>query len=236
MTGAEIKRGRTHNAEGARGAILNGAERVFSERGFAGARIDDIAEASGYNKGLIFRYFGDKQSLYLEILRRVDTDTREIQVRVVASLMEEDNLHDPQRIAALVKMFIGEVFDYYLQHPRVMRILQWEIAEGWQNYRQIALQIDDADLEKMKPLLEQLQEAGLLRSEFDPLAQIIMAIFQPILFLGLLPFYPIISPAWERLMAGNMQPARKFVIEFVSGGLLAGPAYTNSEAQIKKEV
>lgn len=235
MAKVEIKRGRTHNAEKAREAILDAAEQVFSERGFAGARIDDIAEASGYNKGLMFRYFGDKLSLYLEIIRRVDADTREIQVRVVASLMDEDILHDPQRVTGLVKKFIGEVFDYYVKHPRVMRILQWEMAEGWQNYSRIAPEIDDVDFEKMKPLLAQLREANLLRSGFNPLAQIITAIFQPILFLGLLPFYPILSAKGERLMAGDMQPAREFVIEFVTGGLLADPADTNSETQ-KKEI
>jgi TetR/AcrR family transcriptional regulator len=227
----EARRGRTHNAEKAREAILKAAEQVFSERGFTGARIDDIAEASGYNKGLIFRYFGDKPSLYLEILRQVDADTRQIQTRVVASLMEENILHDPRRVTALVKTFIGEVFDYYLQHPRVMRILLWEMAEGWQNYRQIAWQIDDEDFEKMKPFLARLQEAGLLRSEFDPLAQIITAIFQPILIMGLLPFYPIFSVEGERLVARDMRPVREFVIEFVAGGLLAGATDTNPETK-----
>jgi len=229
MTEAEIKRGRPHNAEGAREAILNAAEKVFSEHGFAGARIDDIAAAAGYNKGLIFRYFGDKLRLYLEVIRRVDAATRGMEAQVIAYLMEEDILHDPQRVAALVKTFIGEVFDYYLENPGVMRILQWEMAEGWQNYRQIAQQIDDADFERMKPLLARLQKAGLLRSEFDPQAQIITAIFQPILFLGLLSFYPIFSAA------GDMQTAREFMIEFVAGGLLAGPADTDSEIQTKKE-
>ena len=223
MTGVEIKRSRTHNAEGARESILTAAEQVFSERGFAGARIDDIAEASGYNKGLIFRYFGDKQRLYLEVIRRVDADTREIQVRVVASLMEEDVLRDPQRFAALVKTFTGEVFDYYVAHPRVMRILQWEMAEGWQNYHRIAPRIADADFETMKARLALLQDTDLLRSKFDLMAQILTAIFQPILFLGLLPFYPTFSPAGERLMAGDMRSAREFVIEFVAGGLLAVP-------------
>jgi AcrR family transcriptional regulator len=37
------KRGRTHDAEGAREAILNAAEKVFAEHGFDGARIDVIA-------------------------------------------------------------------------------------------------------------------------------------------------------------------------------------------------
>ena len=64
------KRGRTHDAEGAREAILNAAEKVFAEHGFDGARIDVIAKESGYNKSLIFQYFDDKLSLYAAVIRR----------------------------------------------------------------------------------------------------------------------------------------------------------------------
>ena len=51
-------------------AILDAAEVVFSEHGFDGACIDAIAEGSGHNKTLIFRYFGDKLNLYAEVLKR----------------------------------------------------------------------------------------------------------------------------------------------------------------------
>ncbi len=42
----ESRRGRAHDAEGAREAILNAAEAVFAEHGFDGARIDAIAAIS----------------------------------------------------------------------------------------------------------------------------------------------------------------------------------------------
>src|ERR1700692_2963713 len=64
--GVHVKRER--DAEVARRAILNAAEEVFAENGFDGARIDAIAAASGYNKSLIFHYFGDKLGLYREIV------------------------------------------------------------------------------------------------------------------------------------------------------------------------
>ena len=57
-----------HDAEGAREAILNAGEEVFAEHGFDGARIDAIAKSSGYNKSLIFQYFGDKLGLYAAVI------------------------------------------------------------------------------------------------------------------------------------------------------------------------
>ncbi len=54
---------RERDAEVARKAILDAAEEIFAQEGFDGARIDAIAEASGYNKSLIFHYFEDKLRL-----------------------------------------------------------------------------------------------------------------------------------------------------------------------------
>src|SRR5579883_2677374 len=73
------RRGRTHDAEGAKEAILNAAEEVFAEHGFDGARIDAIAAKAGYNKSLIFQYFGDKLNLYAEITKRADREMAELQ-------------------------------------------------------------------------------------------------------------------------------------------------------------
>jgi TetR/AcrR family transcriptional regulator len=44
--------------------LLRAARAEFAERGFAGARVDRIARASGLNKQLIYYYFGSKQALH----------------------------------------------------------------------------------------------------------------------------------------------------------------------------
>ena len=51
--------------------ILAAAEEVFSEKGIAGARVDEIAELSSVNKRMIYVYFGSKEQLYENVLRRV---------------------------------------------------------------------------------------------------------------------------------------------------------------------
>ena len=63
MSEPDSRRGRAHDAQAAREAILNAAEAVFAEHGFDGARIDAIAALAGYNKSLIFQYFDDKLGL-----------------------------------------------------------------------------------------------------------------------------------------------------------------------------
>ena len=42
---------------------------VFAERGLAGARVEDIAEAAGVSKGTLYLYFKGKEELFKEAVR-----------------------------------------------------------------------------------------------------------------------------------------------------------------------
>ena len=48
--------------------ILETAARVFAESGFAGARMDAIADRAGVNKATIYYHIGDKKTLYARVL------------------------------------------------------------------------------------------------------------------------------------------------------------------------
>src|SRR5262249_45937294 len=50
--------------------ILAAALREFSEKGFAGARVDRIARRARVNKRMLYHYFGNKERLFREILAR----------------------------------------------------------------------------------------------------------------------------------------------------------------------
>jgi AcrR family transcriptional regulator len=52
-----------------RDAILDAALNEFSARGFAAARLDDVAERAGVAKGTIYLHFKDKESLFQELIR-----------------------------------------------------------------------------------------------------------------------------------------------------------------------
>ncbi len=51
-----------------RKAILEAAERLFAESRFDEVLMDDVAVEAGVAKGTIYRYFADKESLYLTVL------------------------------------------------------------------------------------------------------------------------------------------------------------------------
>jgi TetR/AcrR family transcriptional regulator len=80
MTGAPGGRGtrprrapapedRQRDAERSRRCLLSAALDEFAAKGFAGARVQDIAQRAGVNKQLISYYFGGKEGLYRELQR-----------------------------------------------------------------------------------------------------------------------------------------------------------------------
>jgi TetR/AcrR family transcriptional regulator len=67
-------------ADQTRARILSAAIRQFSDNGLAGARTEQIAEAAGVNKALLYYYFSGKEALY-------DAALESVAQRVVASSM-----------------------------------------------------------------------------------------------------------------------------------------------------
>jgi AcrR family transcriptional regulator len=217
------RKGRSHNAEGAREAILNAAESVFAEHGFDGARVDAIAAQSGYNKSLIFQYFGDKLGLYTEVNRRIDKGLDELSTGAVAPLLADETLiTDPRRFRALLETVVGVVFDALLERPHAMRIILWEQAEGWQTYAKIMTQFDMGDVDQLRTLFAKARAAGLLRSNFDPFIQIIMAEAFCWSYLASIPLYQMFSDE-DLSSSASIAQARTYMVDFIIHGMMVDP-------------
>lgn len=51
------------------GEILNAALDVFAERGFAAAKLDEVAARAGVSKGTLYLYFESKEELFRSVVR-----------------------------------------------------------------------------------------------------------------------------------------------------------------------
>src|SRR5438445_956343 len=60
----------SRNPERTRERILIAAFKEFAAKGFAGARVDAIARNASINKRMLYHYFGNKEALFREVLRR----------------------------------------------------------------------------------------------------------------------------------------------------------------------
>jgi AcrR family transcriptional regulator len=215
------RRGRVHDAEGTREAILDAGEKVFAEHGFDGARIDAIAAEAGYNKSLIFQYFGDKLGLYGAVNKRVDKDINEIGARILAPLLEDETIaSDAHRLRTFLETAIGALFDYLLEHPRPVRIFLWEQAEGWQTYMKIISQFDTTDVAQLRALFAQAWQVGLLRSDFDPLIQLVLAEQMCWTYLASIPFYQMLVEGEDLSSIEALARAKKYIVELVVAGMM----------------
>jgi TetR/AcrR family transcriptional regulator len=108
-----IAPGRQRNPERSRERIVAAAMEEFSERGYAGARVDAIARRAGLNKQLISHHFGGKQALY-------DAVMRARRQRAGGELVE----HPGALPDALARFFERARSD-----PSWLRVLLWEALE-----------------------------------------------------------------------------------------------------------
>ncbi len=119
MPESRRKRGRerVYDAQRTREAIVNAALAVFAEHGFDGTSMDAIAQTSGYNKSLLFQYFGDKLSLYTQVLKRADREMGELMGRVFTPLLEDETLaSNADRFRDFLRSTCGAFFDYMVEH------------------------------------------------------------------------------------------------------------------------
>lgn len=147
---------RQRNPERTRGRILDAAKVEFGAKGFAGARVSDIADRAGVNKQLISYYFGGKEGLYAELSTRWQ--------RASAELAGAD-----QPLDAVVAGFAMSTL-----HDRDWaRLMVWAnlsadaTPDGAQEGEFLRAQVAD---------LRRRQEAGELPDDLDP-ACVLLALF-----------------------------------------------------------
>ncbi|GAA1526651.1 TetR family transcriptional regulator [Kribbella lupini] len=113
MSEAAARKPRPRNAAATKALLLEAATAEFAEYGFAGARIDRIAERAGANKRLLYVYFGDKNQLFDAVVQE------QTEAVLEAAPMDEGDL----RAFAIAR------FDYMLANPDARRLAAWRAFE-----------------------------------------------------------------------------------------------------------
>jgi TetR/AcrR family transcriptional regulator len=110
--------------------ILDTAIQVFAELGFAGARIDDIAQRSGVNKATIYYRIGDKEALYTRVLHEVFADTAERLMR---------NVKEAKTPEEKLRTYIRNIVQTIGKNPYLPPIFLRELASGGRSFPGVVL-------------------------------------------------------------------------------------------------
>ncbi|MFL6721006.1 MAG: TetR/AcrR family transcriptional regulator [Sphingomonas sp.] len=109
---------------------------VFADKGFAAAKLDDIARRAGVSKGTLYLYFNDKQELFRAVVRAAVVPNIDVMTSAFASVdapfaatvtmllarFAENTRRLP--IGAVAKMVIGESRNF----PELARVWHDEVA------------------------------------------------------------------------------------------------------------
>jgi AcrR family transcriptional regulator len=105
------------DTEGTRRRLKEAATAEFAEHGPDGTTMARIAGRAGINKERLYKYFGDKQSLFETVITD-ELDKLAASVAPVPSGFEE------------IGEFAGRTFDYQAANPQLVRLLLWEGLSG----------------------------------------------------------------------------------------------------------
>ena len=152
---------RTNDPEGNRRNIIDVATREFAEKGFSGARVDEIAARTKTSKRMIYYYFGGKEGLYIAVLEDAYRNIRSIEATL-------DLAHQPPEEA--LRTLVGFTFDYQNAHPEFIRLVMNEnILNGAYVSRSKDIRrLNSAVINAVRELLVRGQRGGAFRPDLDP--------------------------------------------------------------------
>ncbi|MFD8073414.1 TetR family transcriptional regulator [Streptomyces sp. NBC_00510] len=131
------------NADETRRKILEAATEEFAQYGIAGARVERITKNAGVNNALLYRYFGSKVDLF-------DKAYSDLVTEIVDAVPL-----DPADLPG----YVGRLFDYYQDHPHVVRLAAWQLLERPEHA--VPQVVHDAQREKAERIA-QAQKAGVI--------------------------------------------------------------------------
>jgi AcrR family transcriptional regulator len=152
---------RINDPDGNRRNIIEVATQEFADKGFSGARVDEIAARTKTSKRMIYYYFGGKEQLYIAVIEEAYRKIRSIESGL-------DLVHQPPEDA--MRALVGFTFDYQNGHPEFIRLVMNEnILNGAYVAQSKDIQrLNRAVINTVGDLLARGQREGTFRPDLDP--------------------------------------------------------------------
>jgi AcrR family transcriptional regulator len=151
---------RQRDADRTRGDILDVATREFAARGFAGGRVDEIAEQTSTTKRMIYYYYGSKEQLFVAVLERAYAE-----IRAAEQTIDVDHLEPLAAIRRLAEL----TFDHHESRPDFSRLVSIENihrAEHIRGRKDFA-GLNSPAIELIEKIIERGRADGTFTREID---------------------------------------------------------------------
>ena len=141
--------------------IIDAAHALFAEKGYSGAKVEEIVVRARTTKPMIYYYFGSKERLFAAVLEDVYAGMRAIEQSL--------QLAELPALEAMRKV-IEVTFDYHAKNPewvRLVSIANIHYAKHILASKTIASK-NSAIIELMGGLLRRGTKEGVFRKDVDP--------------------------------------------------------------------
>lgn len=145
-----------------RALIVEAAGRLFGERGYELARLDDIAAAAGVTKPILYRHFDSKKALYLALLERHRDDL----ATFAAAIPPAGSLEE--RLRAVLEIWLA----YVETHSYAWKML-FRDSGGGPDVQAFRVEVHARARAVLAGIIGSLGEGAIPRREREPLAELL---------------------------------------------------------------
>lgn len=199
---------RERNAVETKRRLLDAAEAEFASKGYAGARLREVAQNAGVQQALIHHYFEDKDGLYRAVLERALEQTTADSWAILGQVAD---------IEDLLTSYVDLLVRFHVAHANLLAMLRMEALSGSQVVVEVVQQRTRPLFEAAEKLIERFQKEGKVRGDI-PASEMIIAVLA-------LSFYPLQEAALLEALwpsRGASQDALKQRKEAIVSLLLKG--------------
>ena len=159
--GRRVASGIRRDPDATRAKILAAAWHEFAQKGFAGARVDAIADRSRANKRMIYHYYGDKEGLFVAVLEAAYDRAR--------SAEQALDLEHMEPVAAMRRM-VEFTFDSFIADRTFIQLLNNENLYKARHLKKSARvrQMHSPLIGMIGGILSRGEKAGVFRGGVDP--------------------------------------------------------------------
>jgi AcrR family transcriptional regulator len=151
--------------------ILDAAEALFAERGYAGATLRDVASRVGIRTPSLYNHFPNKESLYAAVLERGIRPVLDVLAEVVEARDRGDR--DVRQVVARTMALVG-------RRPDLPRLIQHETLSGGRHLTPMLREWIERTFARAYQMVETSSAAG--RWEPDQLPLLVLAMYH--VFVG----------------------------------------------------
>jgi AcrR family transcriptional regulator len=189
--------------------ILDAAHKIFSEKGYLNARLEDIAAAAGFSKPSLYSYYQDKEAIFLSLaIREMQNVSRKIEAAVSSGGAFVSTL---ESILRIIFANFAQTFSYFSTASNFRAMGGLEIdASKRKDLMELFHETMGKSLHSIEELIRRSRKTGEISSNQDAaeLSWYIISLIQG-----------VHMRSWMTRKACDIDVSVKQVIDFIMNGI-----------------